>query len=298
VNSRSTPGAGPGDRVGDSRLTRGRSAAAARRPQQRLPFVVATAVAAGWLLVATFLVAPGQYASAHEASPETVGDVGGDPAIGIVAALIGLFTIIVIGGLAFVVHLARTHAVQRRLIAAERARSAAVQRHELLFAQARDAILLLDASGRVVEANVAAEALYGWSRAELIGMHAEDLRTPAARASMVRDWTDTRSSDGVLFETTHLRRDGTEVPVEVFSRVIEIDGKAHRQSIIRDITQRRAASDEMREQLEELRRWSAATVGRERRIIALKLEVNELLATLGRRPRYEVEADGREGDDA
>ena len=260
--------------------------------------MVATAVAVGWLLVGSFLVAGGQYVAAHEAANETIGEARGDPAMAGVAALIALLTILIIGSLAVVVQRARSRAVQRRLLAAERERSAAVQRHDLLFAQARDAILLLDASGRVVEANVAAEALYGWSRAELIGMRADDLRTPETRESMHRDWAGSSTSDGVLFETVHLRRDGAEVPVEVSSRVITIDGEAYRQSIIRDITQRRAALDEMREQLDELRRWSVATVGRERRNIALKQEVNELLVALGRRPRYDVELIDREGEDA
>jgi hypothetical protein len=42
----------------------------------------------------------------------------------------------------------------------------------------------------------------------------------------------------------------------------------------------------MVEQLEELRRWHAATVGRENRVLELKREVNELLAKAGQPPRY------------
>jgi PAS domain S-box-containing protein len=219
-------------------------------------------------------------------------------AMAVVTVLLVLLAIVVIGGLAVIAYVARSHALQGRLLAAERERSTAVQRYNLLFQQARDAVILFDASRRVVEANVAAETLYGWTRDELIGMCVDDLRTPETRAATVRDWEDSRMSGGTLFETVHRRRDGTEVPVEVSSREIEIDGKAYRQSSIRDITQRKGAEDEMRGQLEELRRWSTAVVGRERRIIALKLEVNQLLLALGREPRYEAEPIDGEDEDA
>ncbi len=40
------------------------------------------------------------------------------------------------------------------------------------------------------------------------------------------------------------------------------------------------------EQLEELRRWHDATIGRETRVLDLKREVNELLGSAGQAPRY------------
>ncbi|MEJ5311349.1 MAG: PAS domain S-box protein [Anaerolineae bacterium] len=58
------------------------------------------------------------------------------------------------------------------------------------------------------------------------------------------------------------------------------------EGIARDITDRKQAEETIREQLDELRRWYAATLGRERRIIELKKEVNELLAQAGQPPRY------------
>jgi CheY-like chemotaxis protein len=53
-----------------------------------------------------------------------------------------------------------------------------------------------------------------------------------------------------------------------------------------DIAARQRAEARMVEQLEELRRWHAATVGRENRVLELKREVNELLAKAGQPPRY------------
>jgi hypothetical protein len=54
----------------------------------------------------------------------------------------------------------------------------------------------------------------------------------------------------------------------------------------RDITERKQAEAQLNEQLDELRRWHRATLGREMRILDLKREVNELLAQAGQPPCY------------
>jgi hypothetical protein len=53
-----------------------------------------------------------------------------------------------------------------------------------------------------------------------------------------------------------------------------------------DITERTRAQTQVTEQLDELRRWQQATVGREDRILELKKEVNDLLCKTGQSPRY------------
>lgn len=64
--------------------------------------------------------------------------------------------------------------------------------------------------------------------------------------------------------------------------------------IVRDITGRKAAERQILEQLEELQRWRTVTLGREDRVLALKAEVNALLAELGRAPLYEDAVAGGE----
>ncbi len=58
------------------------------------------------------------------------------------------------------------------------------------------------------------------------------------------------------------------------------------QGIMLDITERKRAEAQLAEQLDELRRWYAVTLGRETRVLDLKREVNELLARAGQPPRY------------
>jgi CheY-like chemotaxis protein len=53
-----------------------------------------------------------------------------------------------------------------------------------------------------------------------------------------------------------------------------------------DIAERLRAESELALQIEGLRRWQQATLGREGRVLELKREVNELLAEAGLPPRY------------
>lgn len=116
----------------------------------------------------------------------------------------------------------------------------ALSRH---FAQltrlARDIIMMIDPDGRVIDANEAAIAAYGYSEAELYKLTVADLRTREEYRRYESDWRGGAARDGVLVETVHRRKDGTTFPVEVSGRTIEVDGKNYRQAFIRDITVRK-----------------------------------------------------------
>jgi transcriptional regulator with PAS, ATPase and Fis domain len=56
--------------------------------------------------------------------------------------------------------------------------------------------------------------------------------------------------------------------------------------ILEDITEHKLLEAKQAEQLDELRRWHEATSNREKHILTLKHEVNELLGLSGEPPRY------------
>lgn len=128
-----------------------------------------------------------------------------------------------------------------------RDRTAAAQHFDKFFALARDIYLLLDETGRIIEANKAAEGAYGYSRDELLTMTIRDLRAPNTNDSLDRQWQAAAARDGTLFETLHQRRHGVSFPVEVSSRTLEIDGKIYRQSLVRDISLRKAAEQSVKD---------------------------------------------------
>jgi len=65
--------------------------------------------------------------------------------------------------------------------------------------------------------------------------------------------------------------------------------------IVQDITKRKQAEMQIKEQLEELRSWQSATMGRENRILELITEVNKLLVEGGKPGRYASAAEATHG---
>jgi PAS domain S-box-containing protein len=107
----------------------------------------------------------------------------------------------------------------------------------------RDIILVINAdSGRIIEANRAAEQAYQYSHSELLGLAIYDLRVDAEGS--VTDQMRVADRQGVLFEALHRRKDGSVFPVEVSSRGETIDDSRYLLSIVRDITERRRAEEE------------------------------------------------------
>jgi PAS domain-containing protein len=53
-----------------------------------------------------------------------------------------------------------------------------------------------------------------------------------------------------------------------------------------DVTELKGAEGQLREQLNELKRWQSLMLGREERVLELKREVNALLTEEGKPPRY------------
>ena len=165
-------------------------------------------------------------------------------------------------------------------------REALANQFNALFQQARDSILLIDPNGRIVEANDAALAVYGYTAEEIRRLTMRDLCAAEARASFERDFKAAAQPGGVLFENIHRRKDGSPFPAEISARTIDIGGQPYRQSFIRDIGARKLAEEKNQQQLRELRQWYEATLDREGRVAELKAEVNALDRRLGEPPRY------------
>ena len=129
-------------------------------------------------------------------------------------------------------------------------------RYELIAQYARDPLLLVDMDGSIIEVNQAAVQLYGFTREELLKLRVYALRQDDAEVVDLQ--MRQALQDGVLFETTHVRKDGTAVPVEVSSRGVTITGRTMLLSVIRDIRQRKETEKTLRRAKEEAERASQA----------------------------------------
>lgn len=121
------------------------------------------------------------------------------------------------------------------------------KRYRTLFDSASDAIFIQDLSGHFLEVNRAACDRLGYTREDLLGMNPRDIEAPPFKG-LLMDWIDEVKNGGFLemmrggrsiFDTVHVRKDGSYVPVEISCRFIEFENAPALLLIARDITERR-----------------------------------------------------------
>ena len=112
-----------------------------------------------------------------------------------------------------------------------------------VFGASPDAILLVDASGRIREANPMAGKMFGFAREELIGSEIEILLPQAVRNAHVghrRGYAHAPQARpmGIGMELGAQRKDGTEFPVEVGLSPWVTDAETFTIAAVRDVSQR------------------------------------------------------------
>lgn len=125
------------------------------------------------------------------------------------------------------------------------------ERHRLLLQNMDDAVYVheIDEAGprAIDDVNSRACEMLGYTRDELLAMEIGDLDVPEQRERLPRIMQSLRDHGRAVFETEHLRKDGTRVPVEVSVRVFAIGGRTTVLSVARDVSERRRILDALRE---------------------------------------------------
>jgi len=153
-----------------------------------------------------------------------------------------------------------------------------------------DGIIVTSLDGVVLEASPSAATMFGYARPdEAIGRPLSERVHPSQRERAQHQIDGLAGGERLgLGEYPAIKTDGTDFYVESSAEVLrDASGTpVNLIFVVRDITERRQADQLIQDQLTELRRWNAATLGRESRIIALKREVNRLLEASGQPARY------------
>jgi PAS domain S-box-containing protein len=157
---------------------------------------------------------------------------------------------------------AQMSAIERREHAV--AEQALRGRFDALWSQANDIVLVLEPEGRLLDANERALAAYGYTREELRRMRAGDLRPGETNGQVDGQLGEVLARGSARFETVHQRKDGTTFPVEVSASRVEGPSGKLVLSVVRDISERRAAEAAARYQTTLLENLNDAVLGLDR----------------------------------
>ncbi|MDI7259548.1 MAG: PAS domain S-box protein [Thermodesulfobacteriota bacterium] len=122
-----------------------------------------------------------------------------------------------------------------------------------LFDSSKDAIFIHDLTGRLLEVNQAACEFLKQSQEELLRLATSDIDMFRFAGLLPERFKELKQSRYMITKTTHRPQDGTIVPIELKSQIIEYYGNPAVLSIARDITDRNK-TEEMLRQSEELYR--------------------------------------------
>lgn len=144
--------------------------------------------------------------------------------------------------------------------------------------------------GRLLRVNDRLCRMLGFAREELLGFTFRDITHPDDLAASLALTQETLAGrrEGFSTEKRYLRKDASPLWASLTVSLIrdERGEPSHFIAVILDISETKATEKRLREQLAELRAWQQVMLEREERVMALKQEVNVLLSSLGREPRY------------
>jgi PAS domain S-box-containing protein len=115
---------------------------------------------------------------------------------------------------------------------------------EKLFESSPDALVVVDSEGRITQVNAQGERLFGYARADLLGLPVETLipeRFRVTHSPQRKDYSAHPSvrSMGSGLELFGRRKDGAEFPVDVMLSPLQVEGVSLYLAAVRDNTDRK-----------------------------------------------------------
>ncbi|MDD5036211.1 MAG: PAS domain S-box protein [Methylococcaceae bacterium] len=169
---------------------------------------------------------------------------------------------------------------------AERALHDSEETFRVMSAAAQDAIIMMDHAGKIAYWNAEAENIFGYAPQEVLGQEGHFLLAPSRyhQAYQAGYAEFERSGQGPvigkILELEAVRKDGTEFPIELSVSATRLKGQWVAIGILRDITERKRAEEQIHKLNEEL---EAKVQERTRQLLEAQDELvrKEKLAVLG-----------------
>ncbi|MDD2915814.1 MAG: EAL domain-containing protein [Gallionella sp.] len=172
--------------------------------------------------------------------------------ISIALTVVGLFAVMYAALFFFVLRTDRAIAMWRQRLSDDAQKlTESETRLRATINTALDAVVGIDATGKLIEFNPAAEAIFGWNKEQVVGLSMADTLIPERYRSAHRDGLAKflQTGDAPILnshlEISALRSDGSEFPIELSVTAIQEGGKSLFTAHIRDITERKEAEQQI-----------------------------------------------------
>ncbi len=116
--------------------------------------------------------------------------------------------------------------------------------HRAVFEGVHDGIIVESMTGEVLDVNSRACEMYGWSKEEFLAKKISDLFPTGSFAIMPEELKRSAQQE-TAFETVNIRADGSHFHAEVAARLQTIGDKLVMLVLVRDITERKTAEEEL-----------------------------------------------------
>ncbi|MHB9141160.1 MAG: PAS domain S-box protein, partial [Paludibacter sp.] len=115
------------------------------------------------------------------------------------------------------------------------------KRYHFLFELSADGIVVADLKGIITDCNKAACKIFGYSKSELVGK-SYHIIWPEEKKHLLPRRIDSNTITGdTIVDRTYIRKDGTILSAEVYTKLIEINGLSSVVAYVRDITDKKQA---------------------------------------------------------
>lgn len=119
------------------------------------------------------------------------------------------------------------------------------ERYRTLFENASDAILIVDENGRFTAVNQKAVERLGYSESELLCLGPVDIEDEAHVKLLPQRAQRLMEEGNIIFESVHVSKTCDRIPVEVNARLVRIHDRNMHVCIVRDISERKKAEEEL-----------------------------------------------------
>ena len=136
---------------------------------------------------------------------------------------------------------------------ADEARRKSEVKYKSLFEYASDSIFIIDKeTGRFLDCNKNAAERLGYTKKELLQRTVLDINPSGDTLNVKERFSKQAAGEGITFVTFHIRKDGSVMPVEISSRLIDYDEHKVLLALTRDITKRMQTENRLRKKTAQL----------------------------------------------